>query len=347
MSVGAPSLFQAIVASSDAPLLLLDAELKIVAASTSFCRAFQVDPRTVEGCSIFKLKGGEWELPKLRSCLNAVVSGGAEIDPYELDMERRSGEVRRLVIKAQRLLYDDDAPRFLVTLVDVTDARLAEKVKDALVKEKAVLLKEIQHRVANSLQIIASVLMQSARNVRSDETRSHLQDAHNRIMSMANVQRQLGSSVGEDVELRAYFDLLCRSLGASMIADHDKQRIEVSVDDSRVVADVSISLGLIVTELVINALKHAFPQDQGGKIVVDYHAHGRDWRLSVRDDGVGMPLDAARAIPGLGTSIIQALARQLDAEIEVASAGPGTTVSIVHVDNPALGYPIKPAALAV
>jgi two-component sensor histidine kinase len=66
-------------------------------------------------------------------------------------MERRSGEVRRLVIKAQRLLYDDDAPRFLVTLVDVTDARLAEKVKDALVKEKAVLLKEIQHRVANSL----------------------------------------------------------------------------------------------------------------------------------------------------------------------------------------------------
>jgi PAS domain S-box-containing protein len=347
MSVGAQSLFQAIVASSDAPLLILDAELKIVAASASFCRVFQAEPGDVEGRSIFQLEGREWELPKLRSLLNAVVSGGAEINPYELDMERRSGEVRRLVITAQRLTYDDDAPRFLVTLSDITDARLAKKVNDDLVKEKAVLKKEVQHRVANSLQIIASILMQSARNVRSDETRSHLHDAHNRVMSFANVQRHLGSSEGDDVELRAYFDLLCRSLGASMIADHDKQRIEVSVDDSRVFADVSISLGLIVTELVINALKHAFPQEQSGKIIVDYHAHGRDWRLSVSDDGVGMPPDSPRAIPGLGASIVQALARQLEAEIRVASAGPGTNVSIVHVDNPARGYPNTPARPAL
>jgi two-component sensor histidine kinase len=345
--MAAPPLFQAVVAASDGPLLLLDAQLKVITASVSFCRAFQIGPETVEGRSIFELGGGEWALPKLHSLLNAIASGGAEIDPYELDLERRGGGVRRLVIKAQRLLYDADAPRFLVTISDVTDARLAEKVKDDLLKDKAVLLKEVQHRVANSLQIIASVLMQSARKVQSDETRSHLHDAHNRVMSMANVQRQLGASEGEDVELRAYFNLLCRSLGASMIPDHEKQRIDVSVDDSRVVADVSISLGLIVTELVINALKHAFPQDQGGKIVVDYHAHERDWTLSVRDDGVGMPPESARAVPGLGTSIVEALARQLQAKVQVSSADPGTIVSLVHVEAAAPGALVQPSARAV
>jgi len=345
MSAGEASLFQAIIASSEAPLLLLDGELKIVKASVSFCRAFQIDPRTVEGCSIFHLGSGEWDLPKLHSLLNAVASGGAQIDPYELDMQRHGQDVRRLVIKAQKLLYDNaDAARVLVTVSDVTDARLAEKLKDELLKEKAFLLKEVQHRVANSLQIIASVLMQSARNVQSEETRSHLRDAHSRVMSMANVQRQLGSSQGEDVELRAYFNLLCQSLGASMIRDHDKQSIKVSVDDSHVVADVSISLGLIVTELVINALKHAFTPEGGGEIVVTYQSNEMDWTLSVSDDGVGMPPESARATPGLGTSIVEALARQLRAEIQVANCHPGTVVSIVHVKRAAQG---APATLAV
>jgi two-component sensor histidine kinase len=348
MVVEAPALFQAIVVSSDAPLMLLDDHLTIIAASASFCEAFRIDPGTVEGRSIFQLGSGEWELPKLRSLLSAVASSEARIDPYELDMKRQGEDVRRLVIRAQKLFYDNaDAVRLMVTVSDVTDARLAEKVKDDLLKEKAFLLKEVQHRVANSLQIIASVLMQSARNVQSEESRSHLRDAHSRVMSMANVQKQLSSSQGDDVELQAYFNLLCQSLGASMIRDHGKQSIKVSVDDSRVVADVSISLGLIVTELVINALKHAFTPEGDGEIVVNYRSREMDWTLSVSDDGVGMPPDSARATPGLGTSIVEALARQLQAEIQVAKGHPGTVVSIIHEHRAAAGGPLKPVSLAV
>jgi len=105
--------------------------------------------------------------------------------------------------------------------------------------------------------------------------------------------------------------------------------LDVSVDESSTSADVSVSLGLIVTELVINALKHAFPSDRSGKIKVDYRSHGPNWTLSVTDDGVGMPADAA-AKPGLGTSIVQALSGQLQAVIRVADAKPGTAVSIAH-----------------
>jgi two-component sensor histidine kinase len=323
------------VASSDAPLLLLDGDLAIVAASESFCETFCVQPLDVSGKSVFEIGAGEWNLPKLRSLLTATASGRADIKAYEIDLESPGRDVQRLVIKALKLDYGDtSATRLLMTISDVTEARVAEKIKDELLREKAVLLQEVQHRVANSLQIIASVLMQSARKVQSEETRKHLKDAHQRVMSIATVQRQLASTQAGDIELRPYFKQLCQSLGASMIRDHNKQSIEVAADDTVVKADVSVSLGLIVTELVINALKHAFPQERAGTITVDYRSEGSTWTLSVEDDGVGMPRGGApAAIPGLGSSLVEALARQLHATIKVTDRNPGTAVSIVGLDE--------------
>jgi two-component sensor histidine kinase len=178
--------------------------------------------------------------------------------------------------------------------------------------------------------------MQSARKVQSEETRTHLFDAHQRVMSVASLQKQLAVSHLGDVELRPYLTALCESIGASMIRDHDQLSLEVTSDDSITTADTSVSLGLIVTELVINALKHAFPLDRKGKILVAYQAHTANWSLTVTDDGVGMPTAPDAAKPGLGTSIVQALARQLGATITVTAANPGTKVSIAHVHVPVL-----------
>jgi len=202
--------------------------------------------------------------------------------------------------------------------------------KDDLLREKAVLLRELQHRVANSLQIIASVLLQSARRVESDETRAHLYDAHQRVMSVAALQKQLATTSGEDVALRDYFTDLCHSIGASMIRDHSQLSLEVTSDDSIASADTSVSLGLIVTELVINALKHAFPGRRNGRIAVDYRSDGPEWTLSVADNGVGMSRDPASSKSGLGTSIVSALAQQLKAGVQVSEDEPGHKVSIVH-----------------
>jgi two-component sensor histidine kinase len=321
----------AVVASSTAPLLLLDGDLTLIAASKSFCRAFQIDPAGLADCPLAKLGAGEWNVPQLHTLLTAAAAGFAEIEDYEIDLNRKGRESRRLVLNAQKLEYgNDDSIRLLLAVSDVTDARVAEKLKDDLLKEKAVLLQELQHRVANSLQIIASVLMQSARKVQSDETRTHLFDAHQRVMSVAALQQQLATSSASDVELKPYFTALCESIGASMIRDHNQLSLNVSVDNSATAADVSVSLGLIVTELVINALKHAFPGDRKGKIKVDYHSHGPNWTLSVTDNGIGMPADTASAKPGLGTSIVQALTKQLQAVVEVTDAKPGTAVSVAH-----------------
>ena len=324
------SLAFAVVESSDAPLLLLDADLTVIAASASFCRAFQIDPAAITGREIFTLGHGEWNASRLRSLLTATLSDIARIESYEMDLKRDGQPSRCVVLKATKLAYGDTAhARLLLAVSDVTDARAAEKFKDDLLRDKAVLLQELQHRVANSLQIIASVLMMSARKVQSEETRNHLQNAHSRVMSIAAVQQQLASAGTNDIKLRPYLDQLCQSLGASMIRDPRQIKLGIDVDDSIVGADTSISLGLIVTELVINALKHAFPEDRIGKISVGYRSHNGDWTLSVSDNGVGMH-SHSKAKPGLGSSLVEALANQLDAGVQITDAKPGTEVSIVH-----------------
>ena len=248
-----------------------------------------------------------------------------------MDLQRPGLADRRLVINAHKLDYGDGVPsRLLVTVLDVTDARVADKLKDDLLREKDVLLQELQHRVANSLQIVASVLMQSARRTQSEETRAHLHDAHQRVMSVATLQQQLAASRLGDVELRSYFTDLCRSIGASMIRDHDQIALDVTADDSMSTADASVSLGLIVTELVINSLKYAFPGGRIGRIKVGYSSKGSDWQLSVSDDGVGLPRGKYAPKPGLGTNIVAALASSLGSEVVTTDEKPGLRVAIVH-----------------
>ncbi len=321
----------AVVASSTAPLVLLDGDLCVVAASQSFLRGFQIDADSVAGTSLFALRAGEWDVPQLRALLKATAAGTAEVDAYEMDLKGDWNPPRRLVLNARRLEYGDlHEVRLLLSVADVTEARLAAKLKDDLLREKAILLQELQHRVANSLQIIASVILQSARKVRSEETRLHLTDAHNRVMSVATLQQQLATSRLGDVALKAYFEQLCGSIGASMIRDPRQLSLTVDADDSLVPADISVSLGLVVTELVINSLKHAFPGRRNGKILVRYESTGPNWTLSVQDNGVGMPADEESLTSGLGTSIVGALANQLNAVVRTQSAHPGTMVSLVH-----------------
>lgn len=321
----------ALIGSSEAPLLLLDDELGVIAASNSFSRMFDVQPDLV-GMRLADIGEGEWNVPQLNMLLQATVAGVAVIEAYEMDLVRSGRKSRRLVLRAHKLDYfDADNIRIVLSVADVTEARLADRLKDDLVRDKEILLQELQHRVANSLQIIAAVLMRSARAVQSEESRVHLHDAHHRVMSIATLQKQLALSRQGDVELRSYFGDLCRSIGASMIADHNQLSLTATVDDSKVGADVSVSLGLIVTELVINALKHAFPvEGRVGEIAVDYFSKGTGWTLTVGDNGAGMPGGEASAKPGLGTGIVEALAHQLDAEVLVEDQHPGTKVTVVH-----------------
>ncbi len=325
------SLTLAIVRSSPAPLLLLDGQLTIIAASTSFCSVFSVDAAQLTGQALYALDEGKWDNPELRSLLTATMSGEATLAARDVDLQQSRRPVRHLIVQARRLTYLDlEQTRILVAVSDVTHARADATLKEESARADQVLLEEVRHRVANSLQIIASVLLLNARTTKSEETRVHLENAHHRVMSVAALERLLSTSEDGDINVHAYFTRLCESISASMIGDVEQIALIVEGGDGVVEARVSVSLGLIVTELVINALKHAFPDGRPGTITVDYNFHGPNWVLCVRDDGVGMPL-IAPVRTGLGTSIVAALASQLHASVEITPEHPGTQVSITHI----------------
>jgi two-component sensor histidine kinase len=211
-------------------------------------------------------------------------------------------------------------------VTETHDALLLEK--DVLLRERDILLQEMQHRIANSLQIIASVLLLKARAVKSAETRRHLHDAHDRVMSVAAVQQHLQQSLG-DVEVSPYLTKLCDSLASSMIRESRPLSLMVRADKAVINSRTAVSLGLVVTELVINALKHAFPDGRGGRMLVVYAVEPSGWVLSVTDDGVGIPAGGAK--PGLGTTVVQALAQQLGAEVAITDAGPGARIALTHL----------------
>ena len=261
------SLALAMVCASATPLLLLDGDCRVVASSASFCATFQIDPAEAMGQSLFKLGGGQWEVPQLRSLMSATISGDATIDAYEAELRTGDGPPRCIVLNVRKLVYgDEENIRLLVAVADITAARAMEKAGRALAHDNAVLAQEVRHRVANSLQIIASVMMLNARKASSEEVRGHLRDARNRVMSIADLQRQLAVDTGEVANIRNYLTRLCETIGASMIADPGEIVLSVAAPDQMVDAEVSVSLGLVVTELVINSLKHGLPEGAGGEI---------------------------------------------------------------------------------
>jgi two-component sensor histidine kinase len=328
---GAQSLALAMVAASGSPLLLIDGDLELIAASASFGRDFHIDVSGMVGHSIFGLGQGQWDSPQLHALLNATLAGPSDADAFEMTLDSDFREPRRLVLSASKLHYGEaEDVRLLLAVTDVTDARATADLMEETLRQKAVLFQELQHRIANSLQIIASIIMESSRRVGTEEARAHLHDAHSRVLSVAMLQDQLAATSAEDVSMRAYLTKLCASLSASMIGASDRLALTVDADDSSVAAETSVSLGLIVTELVINALKHAFPDERQGKIVDGYHATEAAWTLSVDDDGVGMPSAAMKTKPGLGSYIIEALVKQLDAHVELDGTAPGTRVRVNH-----------------
>ncbi|MES2034350.1 MAG: sensor histidine kinase [Pseudomonadota bacterium] len=334
-----------LIDASQQPMLLLDADLCVTGVSKSFRETFDIpfDPATRVALKV--LGGGEWNIPQLDTLLENALHDGPEIGDYEIDLKRPKLETRRLRLSVQRLAHseitDGETKDKLILLVvdDLTETRRVEDAnvalmieQDHLLKERAVLLQEMQHRVANSLQIIASVLMLKARTVKSEESRQHLRDAHDRVISIATVQQHLQEHPG-DVQVGPYLTKLSDSLGASMIGDSRDVTITVRADAATISSHDAVSLGLVVTELVINALKHAFPEERNGRIVVDYALHAPGWTLSVTDDGIGRsPSVAAKA--GLGTSVVEALGQQLGARVVISDAKPGARISLINKAGP-------------
>jgi two-component sensor histidine kinase len=328
------TLAHAIVDTVRNPLLVLDQHQNIIAASRFFYQTFQLNSRDVRDHLLYEIEHGQWDIPELRRLLEKIAMDDTAVEGYEVAREFPGIGHRVMLLNARKVFYEDGTQtKTLLEFEDVTQRRAIEEQVQALLREKDMLLDEMQHRVANSLQIIASILLIKARTVQSEETRLQLEDAHKRVLSVAAVQQHLQvSGRGAPIEIASYLTKLCETLAQSMIGDSRPISLKVEADDGTVVSHQAVSIGLIVTELVMNALKHAFPSEKkDAAIVVSYKVSDTDWKLTISDNGGGKPdLSAVKKKGGLGISLVKSLAKQLDAGVETVSDSHGTAVTITH-----------------
>jgi chemotaxis protein methyltransferase CheR len=326
-------LTRAIIDTIHEPLIVLDENLRIIVASLSFYTKFNLTHENTVNKHFYDLGNGQWNIPSLRMCLEKVISEHAPVHGFEVEHSFPLLGLRTMLVNAREIRYENGRKKMLLSIFDITERRALEEERESLLRQKDLLLQEMKHRVANSLQLIASVLTLKAATIESPETRSHLQDAQERIMSIATVQQQLDPIYkGEDVPVAQYLQALCKGLARSMIGDRKPIQIRVVSDVDSVSSDKAVCFGLITTELVINAIKHAFPDGKEGVITVTYAVEASGWTLSVADNGVGQTEAAGGEKPGLGTSIIGALANQLHATIRTESSPSGMKVSLQHAN---------------
>jgi two-component sensor histidine kinase len=213
---------------------------------------------------------------------------------------------------------------------DVTERkRMEEELRQSL-QEKETLVKEVHHRVKNNLAVVSSLLRLQSRQLEDEQAQGMISDSGNRVQSLSMLHEKLCRS--EDVKSVAigeYVRDLAQHLFRAFGKDGGKVRLAVDTEGLALDVDLAIPCGLIVNELVTNALKHAFPDGRSGEVRVGFRRNGeRGYELNVRDDGTGMAPEVDPWTAGtLGMQIVTQLAAQLDAELEVEREG-GTGFTI-------------------
>lgn len=240
---------------------------------------------------------------------------------------------RRLVCDAQ-----GNPLEIVGSMYDITEQKKALGQLKASLQEKEVLLKEIHHRVKNNLQIISSLLNLQSRSIQDAATRTLFQDSQNRIQSIAFIHEKLYQSRDlAQVDFSQYIQTLCIHLFRSYGASFQRISLNLHIDDIFLSVDTAIPCGLIVNELVCNALKHGFPPHGTGAIEITLHRtfqegddHSkREFMMRVGDNGVGFPREVDfRKTRSLGMQLINTLVKQLKGTIELDGSS-GTAFQIV------------------
>jgi two-component sensor histidine kinase/CheY-like chemotaxis protein len=191
------------------------------------------------------------------------------------------------------------------------------------------LLREVNHRVANSLALVAALVRMQANTVADASARAALEETQTRITAIAGIHRRLYTS--DDVRVvavDAYLATLVEDLDGAMNATGQRHRILLDAVPVEVATDKAVSLGVIVTELVTNAYKYAYPEGAAGEIRITARRDGDTLRLTVADDGIGWQGAGTPRGTGLGSRIVRAMASNLRAQIDYAQAERGTAASI-------------------
>lgn len=236
----------------------------------------------------------------------------------------------------------EDGPRLLVIviayliMIAVAEmfrraVRRAAAERDRQIAERDLFLEEFDHRVKNNFTLVAALLDMQRRRAGEGETAEALANALSRVESIARAHRHLyrGAAAPGTVDMAAYVHELCAALAEALFL-RGAIVLECEADPGALPRDRAVSIGLIINELVTNAAKHAFGDREGGAISVRFVAHDGGWRLTVADNGRGMPAEVPRKDRpgGLGQRLIEGFVRQARGRIRTESGAQGTMVTV-------------------
>ena len=286
-------------------ILVLEPDLTIRFANRSFCHMFAVAPEHTVGRKLYEIGNGQWDIPELRTLLETIISGRKTIEAFEVEHFFPSIGQRIMVLNA-RTVYrpGNKIQQILLAIDDVTERVRLEREHAAAHERIGMLLQELTHRVKNSLQLIASIVMTEARSVSSAEGKAALERVSHRIPALGQFYSKLTEAdTFEAVDAATYLNELCRNLIASVYQDGDTFiMLKTDIESELLPTDRAISIGLIVNELVTNAVKYGFPGEANGTVTVTLKRLPGELRLTVADDGQG--LDPRRADSGLGGRLV-------------------------------------------
>jgi len=253
--------------------------------------------------------------------LRMAVLGRREYGP-EFRIVRPDGALR-FVKAASHALRDKEgkALRMIGVNIDMTESKEAESRIRQSLKEKEILLREVHHRVKNNLQVISSLVSLQESSCRDEEDREMYRDTQVRILSMARLHELLyGSKDLSSIDPGQYLD----AIGRELMSYHGGFQVRIDAQPDVLTIDEAIPFGLIATELLTNAMKYAYPQENSGEILVSYSRTGQERRLLVSDEGVGLPPGPVK-LTSLGFTLVRSLAAQLRGQLAMRATREGET----------------------
>jgi two-component sensor histidine kinase len=232
--------------------------------------------------------------------------------------------------------YSSDDINFLMalgnTVARAVELHRVQQAKDRALADKDLLMREMNHRIKNNLSLVAAMLSLQSKRFAHSEMRREFEDAISRVSTLAHVHDRIQKHMIGDSDAASYFADLC-----GMLRSLTPKNVQLTCTANGTLPSDNVeTLALLVNELVTNACKYAFPGGRAGKVDVSFSGSGEDWRLVVRDDGVGLPANFdAHGSGSFGMTLIRTLANQLNASVDYASEA-GTMAEVVsafHTDD--------------
>jgi two-component system, sensor histidine kinase PdtaS len=306
--------YKAIFENTGTAIIIIDQDMTISKVNSEVERLTGYSKKEIEGRKKWTDFAVGNELERIKGYYELRNYPDKRPREYETKGQDKNGNIKDLLVTVVNI---PGTEKQLASLIDITTRKNAENLIKSSLNEKNILLQEIHHRVKNNMQIISSLLNLQTRYVNDEEAVDILKESQNRVRSMAMIHEKLYQS--KDLSHINFGDYI-QSLVSNLFHSYNTEKTSIipvfEVENLSLNIDTAVPCGLIISELVSNSLKYAFPKGLNGEILISLKFIDNKYELVVRDNGIGMPVDIdLNKLETLGLLLVNSLTEQIDGQI--------------------------------